>query len=275
MSSNNSDHAFVTGHSHYVCQDYANSGRDNQGQAFAIVSDGCSGSPDTDFGSRLLVKSLMNMIVPSADRSSSGHENIHSWAAWDALDHAKSIGLLPTCCDATLLSAYIQENCVYASMYGDGAFCIKMIDKPARAYVYSYMANYPRYISYNLQKDRLKSFRECKDNDKILDIYQKNEIGIFEKVERRNLGNDSIYERFYGYEKDCEWIALMSDGICDVRKVQSNEIVPVEEVFTELLNFKNMGGKFVQRRMNRFIKIIEEKGWRTQDDLSLAVINLS
>src|SRR5437868_4207156 len=56
----NSDCAFQIGAAHTVCQDYAvaHSGV----PAYAILADGCSSSPDTDIGARLLVKAAQTVI---------------------------------------------------------------------------------------------------------------------------------------------------------------------------------------------------------------------
>ena len=55
------DHLFWAGDSHKVNQDYCLSGS-KSGLHYAIVSDGCSSSPDTDFGSRILAKAAENNI---------------------------------------------------------------------------------------------------------------------------------------------------------------------------------------------------------------------
>ena len=49
----NADHYYTIGNSHSVCQDYAISGLVENG-AYAILSDGCSSSPDVDVGARML-----------------------------------------------------------------------------------------------------------------------------------------------------------------------------------------------------------------------------
>jgi len=44
------DHHFCIGKTHKVCEDYATSGITEDGVTYAIASDGCSSSKDTDFG---------------------------------------------------------------------------------------------------------------------------------------------------------------------------------------------------------------------------------
>ncbi len=66
------DSVYVIGDGHQVCEDYARSGcfsdmwisEDGLRSAvhYALVSDGCSGSKDTDIGSRLIINAAERMI---------------------------------------------------------------------------------------------------------------------------------------------------------------------------------------------------------------------
>lgn len=62
------DAFFTIGKTHTVCQDYAHAGFiPGTDQAYAIVSDGCSGSPDTDFGSRFMVTAAIQVLAKYGD----------------------------------------------------------------------------------------------------------------------------------------------------------------------------------------------------------------
>ena len=50
----NADAFFSIGKTHMVCEDYARAGTQQNGLPYALVCDGCSSSPDTDIGARLL-----------------------------------------------------------------------------------------------------------------------------------------------------------------------------------------------------------------------------
>ncbi|HYO91642.1 MAG TPA: hypothetical protein VEQ40_08400, partial [Pyrinomonadaceae bacterium] len=68
----NADSAFLIGATHAVCQDYAVAGNGTpderaavsnlQANPYVILSDGCSSSPDTDIGARLLVKAAEQVL---------------------------------------------------------------------------------------------------------------------------------------------------------------------------------------------------------------------
>lgn len=96
----NSDAFFSIGKTHEVCQDYARAG-DLDGRQFAIVSDGCSSSPDTDFGARALVMSAIQ-----CRKEISWLPLVADWTIWHAKDIIKGYGLSPFCLDATLLSIF-------------------------------------------------------------------------------------------------------------------------------------------------------------------------
>ena len=53
-----------------------------------------------------------------------------------------------------------------------------------------------------------------------------------------------------------------------------NEKVSYHDVLKELLSFKNYTGRYVQRRMNKFIKTCAKNNWNHSDDISIAAIYL-
>ena len=71
------------------------------------------------------------------------------------------------------------------------------------------------------------------------------------------------------------WAAVFSDGVFAFKRpteVGGWEQIPWEEVVRELTAFKTYKGEFVKRRMKRFFKDAEKRGWRWDDDVSVAAI---
>lgn len=115
------DKFFTIGKTHNVCQDYALSGEHN-GISYAIVSDGCSSSPDTDFGARFLAKSCEQQILR-------GHNFNGERIIYEASGIARQIGLPETCLDATLICAIKDNNdAIKIYMHGDGVILGKYCD---------------------------------------------------------------------------------------------------------------------------------------------------
>ena len=108
----NADSTFTIGSSHQVCQDYAVAGlRNDRGLAsqrnrlaYAVVSDGCSSSIDSDFGSRLLSKAAERLILSEDHAAPDDARLLHEAASLRALRLARKVGLDPTSVDATLLT---------------------------------------------------------------------------------------------------------------------------------------------------------------------------
>src|SRR5690348_10028206 len=109
------DSFFRMGASHAVCQDYASAGQVD-GVAYAILSDGCSGSPATDFGARFFVRAAEQRIRDIADGSLPAEDLVIS-----AAQMATACRLPLACLDATLLfAASLGRGLVQVFQTGDG-----------------------------------------------------------------------------------------------------------------------------------------------------------
>lgn len=257
----NTDSAFVIGKTHKVCQDYTSHGQE------IYLSDGCSSSPDTDFGARLLIQSAKMFSVRQEDY---GYNTIEHAAFMRDIVHLPADSL-----DATLLTAGIYDNMFSARCYGDGVIALKEKGSTfITAFSVEYAGNAPEYLSYLLSHTRKVIWDIFKpQNTRSVTchwIHPNNP-----SLNYSNTYNDPTFTNHLelsGAVSDYEWVALMSDGVHSF--TDSGTPVPIMEVLPLLLDFKNLNGEFVQRRMARFQKDIAAKGLVHNDDLSLAVINL-
>src|SRR5690348_728265 len=144
-NSMNADATINIGSTHSICEDYvvARGGH-------VVLSDGCSSSPDTDIGARLLVKALDQLLKKPTDI-----EELHKGAARIALDWANMIALPPQSVDATLMSIHVANQDLIIACSGDGVIILESQAGVLDVYTISSPSGYPFYPSYVHQPDRL------------------------------------------------------------------------------------------------------------------------
>ncbi|HET7288033.1 MAG TPA: protein phosphatase 2C domain-containing protein, partial [Pyrinomonadaceae bacterium] len=222
----NADSTINIGSTHPVCQDYVISRK-----GYVILSDGCSSSPDTDIGSRLLVKALEQLLKKPAEI-----EDLHNDAARVALAWANMIGLPPESVDATLMSIHVTGDDVVIACSGDGVIVLESRTGDLDVYVISSPSGYPFYPSYVHQPNRLA---ELVENDRhIKEIKHSSNITT----------TDAPTITFKVNAADYKYAAVASDGMTSFYNVT------LPDVLNEFWSFKNSHGAFVQRRMKRFKK---------------------
>ncbi len=277
----NVDSVFINGSAHLICQDYAASGinqpqgshRNNR--AYAIISDGCSSSPDTDIGSRLLTKTAEQMIQSASSLSIHTVESIHQNASNFALGHARALGLSPNCVDATLLSLHASSSTVFAACSGDGVIVFQSVTGLIDAYVISFPRGFPLYPSYIHQPDRLAALSS---DQRIKEVSHYQNTGadgslVLQSVHESN----SITEIYQCPTENNRLAAIFTDGILSfsglVQTQTSKSVIsiPIEEVLLDFLSFKSFNGAFLRRRFKRVREQYQRKGWINQDDLGCGI----
>ena len=242
----NSDAIIDIGSTHPVCQDYAIARAGH-----VVLSDGCSSSPDTDIGARLLVRALDQLLTAHATKEIA---ELHAAAARTALGWADMLALPSQCVDATLLSAHVTNEQLTIACSGDGVIILESQSGTLDIRPISSPSGYPSYPSYLHQPDRLSemvSHNRCTET-------------IVFKL------NAAAYK----------YAAIASDGLTSFfhtnQTANGKRVEPVSlaDVLAEFWSFKNSHGAFVERRLKRFKKDTQPKGWQHADDLALAVLHL-
>jgi hypothetical protein len=283
----NSDSAFIIGSRHEVCQDYAVAGGplthrlggepSPAVEPYVVISDGCSSSPDTDIGARLLVKAAERLILSRGVRAGCLQE-IHEEAAREALAQAELIGLRPQAADATLLTAHLHEDTAAVACYGDGVVVFQTRNGPTDLYSVSYSSGYPLYPSYVHQPQRLRLVESFGGAKEVKHYRASSGTGPFVLLD--SFLSDARIEIFTGRVRDLKLMAVVSDGVHSFFEAQQTETSRSAEAVTpwaplsELLSFKSLQGAFVARRMKRFQSDCRQKGWRHLDDLALGAVYL-
>ena len=285
----NADSAFYIGASHAVCQDYALAGNcsttepctesDSRTCPYIILADGCSSSPDTDTGARLLVKAAEQLLRESDSPLMRDPVKLHLDAAHRALAWAEMMGLRPEAVDATLLTAHVERDELIAGCTGDGVIAFQSVTGAIEVYSISYPSGYPLYPGYLHQPRRLLVLRERGSSSKEVKHFRS--ASVEEPLLLRDTSSsDSLTEVFTVRARDYRYVALFSDGIssfyCAKQTETSKrvEAVPFDEILRGLVSFKSTRGAFARRRMKSFLKDCRTGGWRHMDDLAVGALYL-
>lgn len=268
----NADHDFQIGNDHTVCQDYALSASDGK-TAYALICDGCSASPDVDFGARILARAarenLPKAIESKLDYNGFGTATIRRadcvYAMFPTLD--------PRFLDSTLLIAWVRDGRFSAFLYGDGVF-FHRTKKNVRAVHVEFSVSIggenraaPAYLSYDLDKDRKDQYLALKGVKRVYDctLDSSSEGG----TEYQTTPFDPLV--FTGPVEPGDVIGVCSDGINSfieggVRNVAWQEMLP------QFSAFKSFAGVFVRRRVTAMLRECAKKQITHSDDISVAAI---
>lgn len=276
------DCAFRMGKTHLVCQDYA---AVTAGEfPCVLLADGCSGSPDTDIGARLLVKMAQrfapNLTGPCHEEFCFSLKNYHQRVVQAARLQAESLCLSDMAVDATLLTLTVRDGWWFASVFGDGVIVAKVRRQDAlEVTVVSYPGGYPYYPNYLADSARSQTLMSQENSSRHVEVFH---IPQYEEGEpfSETCPADFRCQYVQGELANYEWVAILSDGVHSFYTTEAggghaNTPLPLEVVLPELLNFKTSGGQFAQRRMQKFQQQCISRGWQHHDDIAMGVIHFS
>lgn len=257
----NPDSYFTIGRTHKVCEDYARSGYFKDGRAYAIVSDGCSSSPDTDFGARLLTmaaRNQMNLPENMARTIAVAREMVPS-------------GLHPNCTDATLLAAREVAHGVAVTVCGDGVVIALSRDGVWDRWDFDYNGA-PGYLSYMEDPDRWARYVDLGWNKR--PIHYSTPDGTDDSAHLTLQIEDLPWPHFFG-STHYETIFLFTDGVHSFQRDTGvgMESVPMGDVVEQITALRSTKGEFVQRRCTAFERRFCTKNrWHHNDDFGVAAI---
>jgi len=265
----NADSHFAIGKTHKVCQDYALAGNIAD-RAYALVSDGCSSSEDSDFGARLLARAAVRNL------RSFGNSFDPERAAWTADGWREAIRLSPSALDATLLMAFelTDRKKVRVVVVGDGVVAARYRDTGKYDYwAIRYPSGAPGYLTYLLDQERQQVFLAQTQGKRTIETVMEGKSSLQE--EDWSLRGPAWQRHFETDQYDL--IAVMSDGAESFQRFQgtSLEAIPLSEVLDQVMSVKGCTGEFMHRRINRFLtRFCLDNGWQHYDDFSVAALAL-
>jgi sulfur transfer complex TusBCD TusB component (DsrH family) len=264
----NTGSAFYIGKTHKICQDYTLHGI--VPEPYIIVSDGCSGSPNTDYGSRILAKVASDLI--SSDGQLDSDELLI-----EADEVCRILNMPQHTLDATLLCAYKQDKNYHLHMFGDGIAVKIKEDNTMEVISINYPSGAPYYLSYRLNETRKEGYIEQFSLKKEISKFNIYSDGIVENFKSEEDDSDEHYLES-GLITDYKAIILMSDGIHTFYELNKTPTFTDEkpikliDVLKKVLDFKGWQGEFLDRRFTKFRKECEKINWHHGDDFSLAAM---
>ncbi len=274
------DSLFVIGSTHQVCQDYSLTSEDlPEWPCFALLSDGCSSSKNTDVGARMIVLAAYQEQVLFGQGLVSGPRSFIERVQKNSPVKNNSL-------DATLLMlnghSSLSENgtqLVQGTAYGDGFFF--GLRKDGRVEFWQIdQGDAPAYLSNLLQWGRLQRYLEKWGGKCSVRHWLDGEL--VESTTTQILvtpgteGPDFQIENFginLRFDLDqYKMLGIGSDGLDSFKDRDLNRVSPVE-VLKCVCDITVARGTFVQRNVGHFLKKECPKlGWKHDDDVSVAAI---
>jgi hypothetical protein len=272
----NADCAFEIGSTHAICQDYAVASNQPD-RSYTIVSDGCSSSPHTDIGARLIVRATTQLLSASTQIVVT---SLHREAAYQALKWAKDIGLPDESVDATLLTANVQDGKLVIGASGDGVVVLESTQGTVDVYSISFPSGFPLYPAYQFQPDRLTALLVDNVAGKEIRHFQApGPGGPLELVSSTSTTN--VTESMQFDAEEYKLAVIISDGVQSFYTTETSSTsrhtvaLSMQLMLPDLIGFKSGHGTFVSRRAKRFARQCASTGVRHSDDLAIGAIYLN
>lgn len=252
------DHFFAIGKTHKVCEDYALSG--STPFPYLIVADGCSSSPHTDIGARILSHIARNVLI-TCNRNVD-YKGLGGLTIGLARQAISSFGLPYSCLDSTLLVAFEKGKYWIVFVYGDGSIIWKREGSPPYISSISYSQNMPYYLSYWSDPARREVYKRA---NVLVEIDQKNPSGGECNAQSHQFNYD--FEHLFMYENS-SLLILCTDGIESFVSTKDPSYQYLIANF--LMNIKTTKGEFIKRRASKMLKTLSLDNVYPMDDFSVA-----
>jgi hypothetical protein len=267
------DSFYTIGKTHQVCQDYVIHGEEPV--PYVILGDGCSSSPDTDVGARLVVHAAKKAIAFSyySTLMTSLDKFFQEFIKNSLHRVSFELGLNNSNLDSSLIFIYQNTKDPYLIklvMMGDGVIITKMKEDDSSVITkVSYKGEAPYYLSYSMNTFRKEAYTST-----INKMFSDSNAKMIESIG----GGTKLSLAYYDltaidYElEDIDYIIIASDGLDSFYNQETGEKIPLESIVNELTNFKSFKGEFLKRRVKRMLKDYEKRGIFHYDDLSFGII---
>ncbi|MFO1422995.1 MAG: protein phosphatase 2C domain-containing protein [Candidatus Competibacteraceae bacterium] len=262
------DAYYTIGRLHLFCEDYALHGWEPV--PHLILADGCSAAPDSDLGARLLVLNARRLLPRFIHAANEGERLARHWPLGQrivrrAARQARDLGLDPGVLDATLLIAWCDGAMVHAHLYGDGCFAVRRADGGVATIRVEYAENAPYYLSYLLDPERWDLYQEAiGEPTTAQSIYYQNDGG--EAVRQEAFDMPTVFDFDLA---TFPMVAVATDGLDSFMAAETGARLDLQTVARAVLDFQNLDGAFVQRRLRQVLAEYAQQQVLNVDDIGL------
>lgn len=264
------DSYYTIGKVHWYCQDYVCQGW--QPFPHVILADGCSASPNSDVGARLLALNARQELARYAQISRDGpelatqHWGLGRRIIQRAARQARELDLNPEVLDATLLVAWCDGATVYVHLYGDGCIATRRADGELTVIEVEYAENAPYYLSYLLEPDRQVLYQEAVGNPESAQTihYRSQAADVSSRKER--------FDTPVAFSFDLATfptVAVATDGLHSFISAETGQRVDLLEVAQAMFDFGGLQGTFVMDRLQNTLIEFGNRLLFNLDDLSV------
>ena len=265
------DAHYTIGKLHLYCEDYVCHGW--KPFPHLILADGCSASPDSDVGARLLALNARRLLprfaLTAAGKAGQAapHWRLGRQIVRRAARQARELGLRPEALDATLLIAWCDGATVYAHLYGDGCIAVRRVAGAMSVVQIEYAENAPYYLSYLLDPERWAFYREAiGDPATAQSVRYLGETG--ESTRREHFAAPTVFSFDLA---TFPVVAVATDGLASFMNVATGERGAVLDVARTLLDFHDPNDDFVKLRLHEVLIEYGRQRLFNLDDLGLGV----
>lgn len=250
------DSVLALGKLHTICQDYVTIS--NTDIPYIILSDGCSSSPDTDIGARIIASQTKYLFLQHS-LDTLNIELLCKDIFKQALLVVKQMYLQETALDCTLIAAYIYQNRLYYFLIGDGIVAYQNTTETVIKH-FSFHEENVFYGNYFNNEYRYQLMEDSKIKPLMTTI-----------VKNDNIITHSVYLDNFIYQdsidiESLKYFIISSDGLLSCSADKKEAIT----YFNQFLDFKNLKGEFIKRRFHHWNKNINKDGIQHADDISIA-----
>lgn len=260
----------TVGSEHLTNEDYIYVMKSNE-ESYLVLCDGCSASPLTDLGSRVIAHTLKRYLQDKQLSNKLSTDDLIRRSLNSAGNIVGQLNLSGRCLESTIILVTITDDVTNIFMYGDGVIITKTLGGLIQITEVSYKYNAPLYPIYQLGERKLIEYFENYPDQR---LYILNTLIEVNGVRYANTSEYPLSESNCGYKftsfclsnKDLDSLIISTDGI------QSFNVIDIKEIVDNVLDVKNFNGSFLERNMIWYKRQWERKDIVHTDDLTLGYL---